>query len=54
MERDYILENIQSKGNYELYIPPNVKHHGYFPKGHKPWEGTEKVKSTFRLKVNDG
>ena len=37
MERDYILENIQSKGNYELYIPPNVKHHGYFPKGHKPW-----------------
>ena len=40
MERDYILENIQSKGNYELYIPPNVKHHGYFPKGHKPWNAS--------------
>lgn len=37
MERDYILENIQSKGNHELYIPPETNRHGHYFKGHKPW-----------------
>ena len=37
MSVDYILENIQSKGNYELYIPPEINRHGHYSKGHKPW-----------------
>ena len=37
MERDYVLENIQHKVNYGLYIPPETNRHGYFPKGNKPW-----------------